>query len=87
MYVYHEVEGCSIEDVFSDKMDLFIQCPNNYLDTEAHSDKYIPNSKYNGNEDVLSMYAFPSSTRYRSIGTPSWVISLAFHYVRSIRCR
>ncbi|KAK8807124.1 hypothetical protein WA158_003883 [Blastocystis sp. Blastoise] len=51
------IERC-IEDVFSDRMDLFILCPNSYLDTDAHNDKYIPNSKYNGNAEVLSMYTF-----------------------------
>ena len=47
----------SVEDLFSDRIDLFILCPNSRND-EGRDEKYLPNPKYRESNEILSMYYF-----------------------------
>ena len=45
----------SVEDLFSDRIDRFILCPNS-RDDEGRDEKYLPNPKYRESNEILSMY-------------------------------
>ena len=44
----------SVEDLFSDHIDLFILCPNS-RNEEGNDEKYLPNPKYRESSDILAM--------------------------------
>ena len=48
----------SVEDLFSDRIDLFLPCPNSRAEEGINEEKYLPNSKYRHSADVMDMYIF-----------------------------
>ena len=55
--IYRDTMERCIEDLFSDRIDLFIVCPNAREDKNDDV-KYLPNPKYRESSDALTMYTF-----------------------------
>ena len=51
------IERC-IDDLFSDRIDLFLACPNAREPNSPGEMKYLPNPKYRESSDALAMYSF-----------------------------
>ena len=47
---------CSVEDLFSDRIDLFLPCPNSQNDKENNEERYVANPKYRESSDAVAMY-------------------------------
>ena len=45
----------SVEDLFSDRIDLFLPCPNSRAEEQSDEAIYVPNPKYRESGDALSM--------------------------------
>ena len=54
-WVNHERVRRSVEDLFSDHIDLFLPCPNSRAEEQSDEVVYVPNPKYRESSDVLSM--------------------------------
>ena len=50
--------SCSVEDLFSDRIDLFLPCPNSRAEEGINEEKYLPNTKYRHLSEVMDMYVF-----------------------------
>ena len=50
--------SCSVEDLFSDRIDLFLPCPNSRAEEGINEEKYLPNTKYRHSSEVMDMYVF-----------------------------
>ena len=48
----------SIEDLFSDRIDLFVPCPNSFNEEGLNNEKYVPNPKYKNSSEAMEMYGF-----------------------------
>lgn len=48
----------SVEDLFSDHIDLFLPCPNSRAEEGINEEKYLPNPKYRHSLEVMDMYIF-----------------------------
>lgn len=48
----------SVEDLFSDRIDLFIPSPNAANGTNSKEEKLIPNPRYSDSKEALAMYRF-----------------------------
>ena len=46
----------SVEDLFSDHIDLFLPCPNSRAEEQSDEAIYVPNPKYRESGDALSMW-------------------------------
>ena len=51
------IERC-IDDLFSERIDLFLACPNSRDSSGSEEAKYLPNPKYRESSDALAMYSF-----------------------------
>ena len=49
---------CSVSDLFSDRIDLFLPCPNSRAEEGINEEKYLPNTKYRHSLEVMDMYIF-----------------------------
>ena len=47
-----------MEDLFSDRIDLFLPCPNSRAEEGINEEKYLPNPKYRHSLEVMDMYIF-----------------------------
>ena len=47
--------SCSVEDLFSDRIDLFLPCPNSRAEEGINEEKYLPNPKYRDSSDAVAM--------------------------------
>ena len=56
--IYRDMMERCIEDLFSDRIDLFIPSPNSQSEEKNDDVKYLPNPKYRESSDALAMYAF-----------------------------
>ena len=45
----------SVEDLFSDRIDLFLPCPNSQNDEEHNEERYVANPKYRESSDAIAM--------------------------------
>ena len=50
-----DVRG-SVEDLFSDRIDLFLPCPNSRAEEGINEEKYLPNPKYRHSLEVMNMW-------------------------------
>ena len=60
----------SVEDLFSDHIDLFLPCPNSRAEEQSDEAIYVPNPKYRESGDALSMWRilFRLTCRYTFVG-------------------
>ena len=61
----------SIEDLFSDRIDLFVPCPNSFNEEGLNNEKYVPNPKYKNSSEAMEMYVFLEDSmvsRYGFVG-------------------
>lgn len=47
-----------MSDLFSDRIDLFLPCPNSRAEEGINEEKYLPNTKYRHSLEVMDMYIF-----------------------------
>lgn len=45
----------SVEDLFSDRIDLFIPCPNSQDENGNHEERFVANPKYRDSSDAVAM--------------------------------
>ena len=56
--IYRDMMERCIEDLFSDRIDLFIPSPNSQGEEKNDDVVYLPNPKYRESSDALAMYGF-----------------------------
>ena len=56
--LYREVMERAVEDLFSDRIDLFLPCPNSRAEEGSNEEKYLPNPKYRHSVEAMDMYMF-----------------------------
>ena len=45
----------SVEDLFSDRIDLFLPCPNSQSDQGNNEERFVANPKYRESSDAVAM--------------------------------